>query len=118
MDRERQDTDKAESRRSCNTYRSSSALHLETNCTTNRMEDTRVARRQEEEEEVRLVSSDSAYGSSAMDTDTEDGQTPTDTTWPYNEDITHKVSNDLCTTSNEISLYHVLLDTISQKYSR
>ncbi|KAM8723793.1 uncharacterized protein AB9X84_003687 [Acanthopagrus schlegelii] len=55
------------------------------------MEDTRVARRQEEEEEeVRLVSSDSAYGSSAMDTDTEDGQTPTDTTWPYNEDITHK----------------------------
>ncbi|XP_036944520.1 ras-related protein Rab-26 [Acanthopagrus latus] len=57
------------------------------------MEDTRVARRQEEEEEeeeVRLVSSDSAYGSSAVDTDTEDGQTPTDTTWPYNEDITHK----------------------------
>ena len=82
------------------------------------MEDTREARRQEEEEEeeeVRLVSSDSAYGSSAVDTDTEDGQTPTDTTWPYNEDITHKVSNELCTTSNEIRRYHVILHTISQK---
>lgn len=84
------------------------------------MKDTRKARRQEEEEEeeVRLVSSDSAYGSSAVDTDTEDGQTPTDTTWPYNEDITHKVSNMLCTASNEIRLYHVILDTISQKYAR
>ncbi|KAM3598287.1 uncharacterized protein V6R79_016167 [Siganus canaliculatus] len=32
-----------------------------------------------------LVSSDSAYGSSA-----EDGQTPTTCTFPYNEDLTHK----------------------------
>ncbi|XP_063760517.1 ras-related protein Rab-37-like isoform X2 [Eleginops maclovinus] len=37
-----------------------------------------------------LVSSDSAYGSSAVDTDTEDGQTPTSDPFPYNEDLTHK----------------------------
>lgn len=49
------------------------------------MEDTGEA-----QEELKLVSSDSAYGgSSAVDTDTEDGQTPT--AFPYNEDITHKV---------------------------
>ena len=36
-----------------------------------------------------MVSSDSAYGSSVVDTDTEDGHTPT--TFPYNEDLVHKV---------------------------
>ncbi|XP_051243499.1 ras-related protein Rab-37 isoform X2 [Dicentrarchus labrax] len=51
------------------------------------MEDTRESPRREE---LKLVSSDSAYGSSAVDTDTEDGQTPTANTFPYNEDITHK----------------------------
>lgn len=49
------------------------------------MEDICGAQRQE------MVSSDSAYGSSAVDTDTEDGQTPTANTFPYNEDLTHKV---------------------------
>ncbi|XP_035036574.2 ras-related protein Rab-26 [Hippoglossus stenolepis] len=49
------------------------------------MDDTSVAPRQEE---VGMASSDSAYGSSAVDTDTEDGHTPT--TFPYNEDLTHK----------------------------
>ncbi|XP_075879864.1 ras-related protein Rab-37 isoform X1 [Nelusetta ayraudi] len=39
---------------------------------------------------AKLVSSDSAYGSSAVDTDTEDGHTPTAVTVPYNQDITHK----------------------------
>ncbi|KAJ4931712.1 hypothetical protein JOQ06_010152 [Pogonophryne albipinna] len=42
------------------------------------------------QEERTLVSSDSAYGSSAVDTDTEDGQTPTSNPFPYNEDLTHK----------------------------
>ncbi|XP_045890670.1 ras-related protein Rab-37-like isoform X2 [Micropterus dolomieu] len=37
-----------------------------------------------------VVSSDSAYGSSAVDTDTEDGPTPTANICPYNEDLTHK----------------------------
>ncbi|KAG7243710.1 hypothetical protein INR49_011267 [Caranx melampygus] len=41
-------------------------------------------------EEVGMVCSDSAYGSSVVDTDTEDGQTPTSNTFPYNEDLTHK----------------------------
>ncbi|XP_069381473.1 ras-related protein Rab-37-like isoform X3 [Paralichthys olivaceus] len=49
------------------------------------MNDTSVTPRQEE---VGMVSSDSAYGSSAVDTDTEDGHTPT--TFPYNEDLMHK----------------------------
>lgn len=47
------------------------------------------------QEEVKLVSSDSAYGSSAVDTDTEDGLTPTSNTFPYNEDLTHKVIHSL-----------------------
>ncbi|KAF1379315.1 hypothetical protein PFLUV_G00174810 [Perca fluviatilis] len=51
------------------------------------MEDTCETQKQEE---AKLVSSDSAYGSSAVDTDTEDGQTPTSNTFPYNEDLTHK----------------------------
>lgn len=38
--------------------------------------------------EMGIVCSDSAYGSSVVDTDTEDGQTPT---FSYNEDLTHKV---------------------------
>nr|XP_033946003.1 ras-related protein Rab-26-like [Pseudochaenichthys georgianus] len=42
------------------------------------------------QEERTLVSSDSAYGSSAVDTDTEDGQTSTSNPFPYNEDLTHK----------------------------
>lgn len=37
-------------------------------------------------DEMKMVSSDSAYGSSA-----EDGQTPTSNTFPYNEDLMHKV---------------------------
>lgn len=41
------------------------------------------------EAQGKLVSFDSAYGSSAGDTDTEDGQTPN--TFPYNEDMTDKV---------------------------
>ncbi|CAB1444677.1 unnamed protein product [Pleuronectes platessa] len=49
------------------------------------MDDTSVAAWQEE---LGQASSDSAYGSSAVDTDTEDGHTPT--TFPYNEDLTHK----------------------------
>ncbi|KAM6957121.1 ras-related protein Rab-26-like [Aplochiton taeniatus] len=36
------------------------------------------------------VYSDSAYGSSAVDTDTEDVQTPSSTTFPYDEDLMHK----------------------------
>lgn len=44
---------------------------------------------------VKLVSSDSAYGSSAVDTDTEDGHTPTAVTVPYNQDITHKVRTEV-----------------------
>lgn len=38
-----------------------------------------------------VVSSDSAYGSSAVDTDPEDGPTPTANICLYNEDLTHKV---------------------------
>ncbi|XP_023993894.1 ras-related protein Rab-26-like isoform X1 [Salvelinus sp. IW2-2015] len=34
--------------------------------------------------------SDSAYGSSAVDTDTEDCLTPLEITFPYNEDLMHK----------------------------
>lgn len=67
--------------------RSSATFQLKTrlNSRRDRMEDTGEA-----QEELKLVSSDSAYGgSSAVDTDTEDGQTPT--AFPYNEDITHKV---------------------------
>lgn len=58
--------------------------------------EARKAGRMEETGEVRakLVSSDSAYGSSAVDTDTEDGHTPTAVTVPYNQDITHKVRNE------------------------
>lgn len=40
---------------------------------------------------AKLVSSDSAYDDSAVDTDTEDGHTPTAVT--YNHEITHKVRN-------------------------
>lgn len=53
--------------------------------TSDRMEDTGEAQK------PRVVSSDSAYGSSVVDTDTEDGETSTDSSFPYNEDITHKV---------------------------
>lgn len=55
------------------------------------MDDTCVEQRQEE---VQMVCSDSAYGSSVADTDTEDGQTPTANanTFPYNEDLKHKVN--------------------------
>ncbi|XP_054861296.1 ras-related protein Rab-26 [Amphiprion ocellaris] len=42
------------------------------------------------QEDMMMVSSDSAYGSSAVDSDTEDGQTPTSTSFPYNEELTHK----------------------------
>ncbi|XP_040917891.1 ras-related protein Rab-37-like isoform X2 [Toxotes jaculatrix] len=51
------------------------------------MDDTCLIQKQQE---VGMVCSDSAYGSSAVDTDTEDGQTPTPITFPYNEDLTHK----------------------------
>lgn len=51
------------------------------------MEDAREVR-------AKVASSDSAYGSSAVDTDTEDGHTPTAVTVPYNQDITHKVRNE------------------------
>ncbi|XP_034750302.1 uncharacterized protein LOC117958144 [Etheostoma cragini] len=51
------------------------------------MEDTCETPKQEE---VKLVSSDSAHGSSAVDTDTEEGLTPTSNTFPYNEDPMHK----------------------------
>ncbi|KAI1896671.1 hypothetical protein AGOR_G00097160 [Albula goreensis] len=37
-----------------------------------------------------VVYPDSAYGSSAMDTDTEDGQTPSTTTFTYDEELMHK----------------------------
>ncbi|XP_035260743.1 ras-related protein Rab-37-like isoform X1 [Anguilla rostrata] len=37
-----------------------------------------------------LVYPDSAYGSSAMDTDTEDGQTPSTSTLSYDEELMHK----------------------------
>lgn len=47
------------------------------------------------ETRMKLVSSDSAYGSSTADTDTEDAHTPTAITVPYNQDITHKVSSEL-----------------------
>lgn len=50
------------------------------------MDDICVTQRQE------MVSPDSAYGSCTVDTDTEDGHTPTDSSFPYNEDLTHKVS--------------------------
>lgn len=54
-------------------------------------------------EEVGMVCSDSAYGSSVVDTDTEDGQTPTSNTFPYNEDLTHKVMTfTLLLTSNPL----------------
>lgn len=43
---------------------------------------------------AKLVSSDSAYGDSAVDTDTEDGHTPSAVTVPYNQEITHKVRNE------------------------
>lgn len=48
------------------------------------------------EARAKLVSSDSAYGSSAVDTDTEDGHPPpTDTvSVPYNQDLTHKVRTE------------------------
>ncbi|KAJ8363641.1 hypothetical protein SKAU_G00124720 [Synaphobranchus kaupii] len=37
-----------------------------------------------------MVYPDSAYGSSAMDTDTEDGQTPSTSTLSYDEEFMHK----------------------------
>ncbi|XP_055741666.1 ras-related protein Rab-37-like isoform X1 [Salvelinus fontinalis] len=37
-----------------------------------------------------VLHSDSAYGSSAVDTDTEDCLTPPEITFPYNEDLMHK----------------------------
>ncbi|XP_075310001.1 ras-related protein Rab-37 isoform X3 [Odontesthes bonariensis] len=46
--------------------------------------------RQMKEEEVRMVSSDSAYGSSVVDSDADDGQTPPSIPFPYNEQLTHK----------------------------
>lgn len=53
-----------------------------------------------------LVSSDSAYGSSAVDTDTEDGHTPTAVTVPYNQDITHKVRTEVNLRRQCRTIYH------------
>lgn len=44
---------------------------------------------------AKMVSSDSAYSSSAVDTDTEDRHTLTAVTVPYNQDITHKVRTEV-----------------------
>lgn len=45
----------------------------------------------ERQEELVMVSLDSAYGSSVIDPDAEDGQTPPSNVYPYNEELTHKV---------------------------
>lgn len=69
-----------------------------------------------------VVYPDSAYGSSAMDTDTEDGQTPSTSTFSYDEELMHKVimlpffffffkSNDLQQVrhSNDCAYYPTLM---------
>lgn len=65
------------------------------------------------EARVKLVSSDSAYGSSAADTDTEDAHTPTAITVPYNQDITHKVSSELICICPTAIITHMEFNTES-----
>lgn len=65
------------------------------------------------ETRMKLVSSDSAYGSSAADTDTEDAHTPTAITVPYNQEITHKVSSELISICPTAIITHLDFNTKS-----